>query len=310
MARVLALALLVSFDVEPRETSWFDLDEAVTTRLTRRLRPSAFPRADAIFATACDSALPVAQLPLEKGAKFYLIQHYENWGRSDAEVDASWRLPMHKVVIARWLEEIGDALGEVVTYIPNGVDAQEFPLLVVPEKRAPNTIGLLAHDAEWKGTADGVAAIALVPRALPRDIPHTVRRQSASDLAARMGQLCREPFSQQIERALPIHLQSSCTRVGSKGSLFHRRRQCSPAAHWWPLRTEECKSTRSKEEQRCLLRFTILKPWHCVCLRYSSTPNCVADSLGEGTMHWLASPGNVRRMQWRQRSESTFDDPV
>jgi len=104
---------------------------------------------------------------LEKGAKFYLIQHYENWGRSDAEVDASWRLPMHKVVIARWLEEIGDALGEVVTYIPNGVDAQEFPLLVVPEKRAPNTIGLLAHDAEWKGTADGVAAIALVRAHFP-----------------------------------------------------------------------------------------------------------------------------------------------
>ena len=98
------------------------------------------------------------------------MQHYENWDRSDAEVATTWRLPMHKVVIARWLEEIGVALGEVdrLTYIPNGIDAQEFLLLVVPEKRASNTIGLLAHDAEWKGTADGVAAIALMPRALSR----------------------------------------------------------------------------------------------------------------------------------------------
>ncbi|MGA2531320.1 MAG: glycosyltransferase family 4 protein [Acidimicrobiales bacterium] len=149
---------------------WFDLDEAVSTTLKRKLRSHSVPRADAIFATACNTALPVAQLPPDKGAKFYLMQHYENWDRSDAEVATTWRLPMHKVVIARWLEEIGVALGEVdrLTYIPNGIDAQEFPLLVVPEKRASNTIGLLAHDAEWKGTADGVAAIALVREHFPR----------------------------------------------------------------------------------------------------------------------------------------------
>jgi len=149
---------------------WFDLDGAVTTTLTRKLRPSALPQADAVFATGCNTALPVAQLPSDQGTKFYLIQHYENWGRSDAEVNSTWRLPMHKVVIARWLEEIGVALGESdrLTYIPNGVDAREFPLQIAPEDRDPNTIGLLAHDAEWKGTADGVLAVSLVREHFPR----------------------------------------------------------------------------------------------------------------------------------------------
>jgi glycosyltransferase involved in cell wall biosynthesis len=149
--------------------SWFDLDKAVTTTLKRKLRSHALPRADAVFATACNTAAPVAQSPRNRGAKFYLVQGYENWDQSDAEVDATWRLPLHKVVISRWLEEIGVALGEAdrLTYIPNGLDVSEFPLRVVPEDRDPNTVGLLAHEAEYKGTADGVAAISLVRKRLP-----------------------------------------------------------------------------------------------------------------------------------------------
>jgi glycosyltransferase involved in cell wall biosynthesis len=108
-------------------------------------------------------------LPQDRGAKFYLIQHYENWDCSNTEVNATWRLPLHKVVIARWLENIAVSLGEVdrLTYIPNGIDASEFPLRVAPEERDANTIGLLAHPAEWKGTADGVAAVTLVRERFP-----------------------------------------------------------------------------------------------------------------------------------------------
>jgi len=149
---------------------WFELDEAVATRLTRKILPYALPRADAVFATARNTAFPVAQLPKSRGTKFYLIQGYENWDRSDAEVNATWRLPLHKVVIARWLKEIGVELGEAdhLTYIPNGVDGSEFPLKVLPEDRDPNTIGLLAHEAELKRTADGVAAISLVREEFPK----------------------------------------------------------------------------------------------------------------------------------------------
>lgn len=144
--------------------SWFDLDAEVAVVLPRSLQPRAIPQADAVFATACPTALPVAQLPDEWGARFYLIQGYENWNRSNEEVDATWRLPMHKVVISRWLEEIGIALGESgrLTYIPNGVDAEEFPLLVPPEDRRPDAVGLLSHAAERKGTADGIAAVSIV----------------------------------------------------------------------------------------------------------------------------------------------------
>ena len=154
---------------------WFELDDAVATRLTPDLRSRAMPRGDVIFATACNTARPVVRLPRSRGAGFYLIQGYENWTLSDAEVNATWRLPLHKVVIARWLQEIGVALGEVdrLTYIPNGVDAGEYPMRVVPENREPNTIGLLYHDAELKRTVDGVAAMSLVRERFP-DVSLTV----------------------------------------------------------------------------------------------------------------------------------------
>jgi glycosyltransferase involved in cell wall biosynthesis len=113
--------------------------------------------------------MPVFSLPSEKGLHFYLIQHYENWDRSDEEVDATWQLPMHKVVISRWLEQIGIELGEAtrITYIPNGVDAEEFPLTGVIEDRNRATICMLSHHAAWKGTADGLAALSLVRERYP-----------------------------------------------------------------------------------------------------------------------------------------------
>ncbi|MHB1884425.1 MAG: glycosyltransferase family 4 protein [Acidimicrobiales bacterium] len=148
---------------------WFDLDDAVDTVLIRQFTSRVVPQADAIFATACNTAEPVSRAPSDRGSKFYLIQGFEDWGRSVEDVNSTWRLPMHKVVISRWLEEIGVALGESarLTYIPNGVDTTEFTLNTAPEDRAPNSIGLLAHRDEGKGTADGVAAITLARQRYP-----------------------------------------------------------------------------------------------------------------------------------------------
>jgi glycosyltransferase involved in cell wall biosynthesis len=99
-----------------------------------------------------------------------LIQHYEVWDGPEAEVDATWRLPLHKIVIAQWLYELGATkFGQSgsMTYVPNGLDLDQFRVWVPPEKRDPHRVGMLYHRNPWKGTADGLKALEAVKARIP-----------------------------------------------------------------------------------------------------------------------------------------------
>lgn len=141
--------------------SWYRLDPAVHSVVARTLRARSVPRGGAVFATSCETASPVAALPGEYGRKYYLIQHYEDWVLEPAVLEATWQLPMHKIVISRWLLETAERLGEGerTTYIPNGIDLGTFPLINPPEERSPCSIGMLGHTLTWKGMTAGVAAV-------------------------------------------------------------------------------------------------------------------------------------------------------
>src|SRR3546814_12065085 len=67
----------------------------------------------------CSSDLVVDRLPAAKGRKFYLIQHLEDWTGPRERVLATWKLPLEKLVIARWLKDITIELGESTSYQPN-----------------------------------------------------------------------------------------------------------------------------------------------------------------------------------------------
>lgn len=148
---------------------WFELDPAVEVKLAPDLRESAIPDADAVFATACTTAPAVATLARSKGTKLYLIQHYEDWACGKEGVAATWKMPLHKVVISRWLEELGVAMGEGhrMTYIPNGVELDTFRMLTTPAARNPLRVGMLAHPRSRKGLTYGVNALEAVRRHLP-----------------------------------------------------------------------------------------------------------------------------------------------
>lgn len=117
------------------------------------------PDADVVIATAWPTAYSVAKLSPSKGKKFYFIQHYEDWTRAVAKVDESYRLPLHHIVIATWLQELMQEKFQKtpVALVPNGVDTQVFypepdPIL---QQQAPYVL-LLYHDLPWKGFADGL----------------------------------------------------------------------------------------------------------------------------------------------------------
>src|SRR5262245_8302823 len=153
---------------------WLAMRPKVRLSLVADLGEKFIPDGDAIFATAYQTAFHVAGYGASKGRKFYLIQHHETWLGPEKEVNRTWRLPLHKIVIARWLMRLAQEFGanRDVSYIPNGIDFSSFNL-VTPITARPKRVAMLAHPFVWKGMADGLTALEMV-RAQAPDLEATV----------------------------------------------------------------------------------------------------------------------------------------
>jgi glycosyltransferase involved in cell wall biosynthesis len=147
---------------------WFPMHRDVKLRMVPDLRSAFVPRGDAIIATAYQTAEWLNTYSPAHGRKYYLIQHYETWAGSNARVNATWRMPLRKLVIARWLVDVACELGVVddVDYVPNGLDLGRFRIFRPIDSR-PRRIGMLHHSYPWKGTAIGQAALERVRQAAP-----------------------------------------------------------------------------------------------------------------------------------------------
>lgn len=141
-------------------------DLAARVHWVGRWRAGRLREADVLLATAWQSAPVVAAARPRCGAKFYLVQHYEALyhGRPDA-VDATYRLPLRKIVISSWLRDVMrekfDADAEVLV---TPVDARLFHPVPHPRDPGPPRVLMLHHDYPWKGVADGMEAVARVRR--------------------------------------------------------------------------------------------------------------------------------------------------
>lgn len=148
--------------------SWFSVDAGVKLVLVPDLRQKFIPDGDAIFATAYETAFPVSTFSPSKGRKLYLIQSYETWSGKECDVNASWTLPLHKIVISRHLLRKAIELGEAerTSYIPIGLDLSLFKIITPLSKRKPR-IGMLAHSNKAKGLKDGIQALQIVKEKMP-----------------------------------------------------------------------------------------------------------------------------------------------
>ncbi len=151
-----------------RPNNWFKLHPAVKVVLAPTPIKLFMPDADVYVAGWWSTAERLAELKGLPGRKLYLLQHLETWAAPEEDVMATWTAPLEKIVIARWLQKIAEDLGETAEYIPNGLDFSKFSCEIPPEDREARRVAMLYNDGvEWKGSADGVAALKLLKERYP-----------------------------------------------------------------------------------------------------------------------------------------------
>jgi glycosyltransferase involved in cell wall biosynthesis len=146
---------------EPPRLAWMS-DFRARIRLVPEWAPAELPDADAVVATAWQSAQAVAAASSSRGAKFYLVQHYESLYHGEAGlVDATYRLPLRKIVISSWLRDImRDRFAYDAEVLVTPVDGGLFHHVPVTSAGPRPRVLMLHHEYPWKGVADGLEAVA------------------------------------------------------------------------------------------------------------------------------------------------------
>jgi glycosyltransferase involved in cell wall biosynthesis len=154
------------------EPSYFD-GLVVKVRKLDAPRPildSDVPDADVVVATWWETAEWVSALSSRKGAKAYFIQHHEVFSHLPVERSkATYRLPLKKLVISRWLEQImveqyGD---HDVSLIPNSVDTEQF-FATDRGKQSTPTVGFVYSKVNFKGSDIILDALNMMRARMPK----------------------------------------------------------------------------------------------------------------------------------------------
>lgn len=125
--------------------------------------------ADCTIATSWPTSYLVAKLSETKGNKYYFIQDYEVWDNKKLG-EESYKLPLKKIVIAKWIKDRIENLGVDTSDIPviyNGIDFDLYNI-----SRSYNTKGrmhflMLDHSLEKKGVSYGIRVFNKIKQKYP-----------------------------------------------------------------------------------------------------------------------------------------------
>lgn len=117
------------------------------------------PDADAVIATAWQTAESVSKLKISKGKKFYLIQDYEIWYGNPDKINESYMLPLNRIAVSEYLQNLLNEKFKVPsTRILNGIDYDNFHN-VKKVYHNPRTLLFTDHALENKNTRGAIAVI-------------------------------------------------------------------------------------------------------------------------------------------------------
>ena len=145
--------------------------EASSARLIpvngRDVLPRHVPDADVVIGTWWETLESLGHWPAEKGVKAHFVRHHEIFGGDPDRVRATYRLPIQKFVIARWLQRVmEEQYGQSAVLVPNGVDWGQFNSEPRPKAPVP-TVGMLYSHVTWKDSDTAFAAIRIAQKTVP-----------------------------------------------------------------------------------------------------------------------------------------------
>lgn len=134
----------------------------------RPVRNGDVPDADVVVATWWETAHWVAGLDAAKGAKAYFMQDYGAPGQELEKIVPTWKLGLHIITIARWMENLvkKHAATATVEVVENSVDLDLFgqPPRTMPSRP---TIGFVYREDWVKGYDTAIEAYRLAKREVP-----------------------------------------------------------------------------------------------------------------------------------------------
>lgn len=147
---------------------WFPLHASVKSVIVTEITNSYIRDADVVMCTWWQMTYAVHELAESKGKKFNLIQGYEIWAGQQNKVEASYHLPMHHIVIAKYLEKLLiEKSHQKPLYLPLSIDHQKFSCIIKPEERKKDSVIMLFSKEAVKGSEYSLMALKKVKAVFP-----------------------------------------------------------------------------------------------------------------------------------------------
>lgn len=140
-----------------------------TNRSDYQVEAQDLPDADILVATWWEAAFPVAAMPPEKGAQFYLIQHHEVHRFLPWQISrATYYLPIKPIVISNWLGQIlrHDYGRTDAILVPNGIDLTQFHAPPRDKAKRP-TVGFMYSPWPMKGSDTVLETVQMLKQKMP-----------------------------------------------------------------------------------------------------------------------------------------------
>jgi glycosyltransferase involved in cell wall biosynthesis len=142
---------------------WFPLHKNIICKIVPEITDRYLKNADIVFSTWWQMAYAINALHATKGKKINLIQGYENWQGQGIEVDKSFKLPLHHVVISKHLQKlVEEKTGKKPFHLPIAIDNKNFSQTTKFQNRDPFTIIMMFSEDFHKGTSFGLEAFGIV----------------------------------------------------------------------------------------------------------------------------------------------------
>jgi len=147
---------------------YYNSDFGVKHKIVPEISRKHISNADIIIATGWQTAKPIANLPGKHEKKIYFIQHWEPFFGKRKTIEQTYRLPLKKIVIAGWLRQKLEKMGEsTIAVVPNWIIPGEFYQSIASNKRE-EVISFVYHHNKIKGGKDGLKILRIIKKRNPK----------------------------------------------------------------------------------------------------------------------------------------------